>query len=202
MQILVTGFEPFGQDNINASAEILTRLPATLGEHQISTAILPVSFARAGAALEQAIHEHRPEALICLGEAGGRRSITPELWGYNLDEARIADNDGHQPQTWEIFPGGPQRIRSSIDPAPLIQTLQQAGIPAELSEDPGRFLCNHVAFCAYRSSVPAVFIHVPAARPSGQRARVGAETDGHAPVGTDLDFDQLSRAIELCLSAL
>lgn len=202
MHILVTGFEPFGRDTINASAEILALLPATLGEHRITTRVLPVSFARAGTELVRAIDEQRPDALICLGEAGGRSKLTAELWGYNEDDARIADNDGLRPTATPIDPAGEPRVPATIDPDGMLRALGKAGIPAELSRDPGRFLCNHVAFMAYRSPVPALFIHVPAVRRQGQRATVGAETDGRAPIATTLDFASLARAIKVCLNTL
>ncbi|MCW4466714.1 pyroglutamyl-peptidase I [Glutamicibacter sp. MNS18] len=202
MHILVTGFEPFGQDSINASAQVLERLPSRLAGHRISTAILPVSFSRTGPALEAALVQHRPDALICLGEAGGRTRITPELWAYNLDKARIADNDGQRPDSTPIATDGPERVRATLDPEPMLQALHEIGLPAALSRDPGRFLCNHTAYRAYRSAVPALFIHLPAVRDAGQMALVGAETDQAAPVATSLDFTRLSQGIEVCLGTL
>lgn len=202
MHILVTGFEPFGQEQINASGQLLERLSPRYSGHRVSTALLPVSFRTAGSALAAALSVHQPDVLICLGEAGGRNNITPELWGYNQDAARIADNDGFRPDSAPIVLDGPDRIRATLEPEPMVQALQQANFPAELSHDPGRFLCNHVAYRAYSSSVPALFIHVPAVRDAGGQASVGIETDDTGPVVTNLTFSELTQGIEVCLNTL
>ncbi|WP_404288451.1 pyroglutamyl-peptidase I [Glutamicibacter arilaitensis] len=170
MRILVTGFEPFGTDTHNASAEIVRRLPATLGEHQIVTGILPVSFSRAFPALSVLLSAHRPEAVVLLGEAGGRTGINLERWAVNENNARIADNDGCQPAGERIASNGALRREATLE------------VPSQLSisEDAGRFVCNHIAYHAYGLGIPAQFIHVPALRPGNARALVGAETDGRA----------------------
>ena len=59
MKVLVTGFEPFGGETMNASLEAVRRLPARVGALEIETATLPTSFARAHAALEAAIMRTR-----------------------------------------------------------------------------------------------------------------------------------------------
>lgn len=202
MDILVTGFEPFGQDSSNASEQVLARLPQQVAGHRLSTAVLPVSFSRAGNELAKAVRLHQPDALICLGEAGGRDKITPELRGYNRDEARIADNDGYRPQGQQIVEGGAAAVRCSLEPEPMVQALVDAGFPAELSKDPGRFLCNHVAYLAYHRPLPALFIHVPAVRAAGVVATVGAETDHGAPLAHGWDLPALGKAIEVCLGTL
>lgn len=201
MHILVTGFEPFGNDSINASGEVVHRLPASIGAHQITTAILPVTFGSSGPALEQLITEHQPEAVICLGEAGGRDAITPESQGVNMDDARIPDNDGDQPRSSPIDPAAPAVRPATIDPNAVVQTLIRQGFNAAVSDDAGRFVCNHIAFIAYGSGVPALFIHVPAVRPEGAHALVGAETDG-STTQSSWSFEQLAEALKTALAGL
>jgi len=184
MHLLVTGFEPFGNDQFNASGEAVRLLPSHIDEHRISTAILPVSFQRSGEVLDTLLQEHQPEALICVGEAGGRAEISLEVRGVNEDDARIPDNDGAQPTKQFIVHGGEPYLRATLDPDVVLSALHQAGHAAYLSEDAGRFVCNHIAYLAYGQQVPALFIHVPALRPAGQKATVGAETDkGEAALG-------------------
>lgn len=199
MRVLVTGFEPFGTDTINASEQVLSRLPARLGGKQISTVTLPVSFTRAPDELAAAVAIHTPQLLICLGEAGGRTGITPEALGRNWDQARIADNDGNQP-TGSILDTGPTLLNATIDPQRVLAAL--ADFPAAISTDAGGFLCNHLAYRAYSGPVPAIFIHLPAVRPAHQVATVGAETDAVAPVTSSLSISDLSRAITAVLAAL
>lgn len=199
MHILVTGFEPFGSDTINASSEVVARLPDSIGPHRISTAILPVAFTTSGPALEQLVAAHRPDVLICLGEAGSRDAITPEVRGVNIDDARIPDNEGAQPRNTPIDPSAPEARPATIDPASVVQSLIREGFNARLSQDAGKFVCNHVAFIAYGGSVPALFIHVPAVRPEGQRALVGGETDGSTTAST-WTFERLAEALQLVLA--
>ena len=46
MKVLVTGFEPFGGETVNASLEAVRRLPHRMGVLEIATAGLPTSYAR------------------------------------------------------------------------------------------------------------------------------------------------------------
>ena len=210
MRILVTGFEPFGSDQENASAEAVARLtPESAGSGvEVITTILPVSFARSGPALEAAVAHARPGAVLAVGEAGGRDAITPELWGVNCDHARIADNDGAEPRNQRID-DGPDRRPSGLTPESLVAAVQGAGLPARLSDDAGRFVCNHIAYLVAELSgpngpIPGGFVHVPAVRRSG-RPTVGAETDAGAdrdavrqPAG--LTFDDLAHGLAACVT--
>ncbi|TFH55599.1 pyroglutamyl-peptidase I family protein [Glutamicibacter arilaitensis] len=199
MHILVTGFEPFGKDSFNASQEAVSQLPGQISNHRITTAILPVSFKRSAQELDHLLAEHRPDAVICVGEAGGRDAITPEARGANLDDARIQDNDGDQPRAAAIDPRGPDFLEASLNPAAAVKMMLNEGFKAELSTDAGRFVCNHVAYLAYRQPVPSLFIHVPALRPHGVEATVGAETDPGARKRSTLEVGQLPRALEAAI---
>lgn len=185
MRILVTGFEPFGADTSNASEQTLKLLPQTVGGHRIHTGVLPVSFKRSAQVLDELIAMHVPDVLVLLGEAGGRREINLERFAVNQMSARIADNDGAQPDGERIEPAGPARRTATLS------------VPSELSfsEDAGRFVCNKIAYHAYGLALPAQFIHVPAVRPNQQRALVGAETDAGAPVDSELTVAQLAASL-------
>ena len=199
MRLLATGFEPFGTDSCNASEEVLRLLPGQTAGHGISTVVLPVSFARAGQVLAAAVAEFQPEALLCLGEAGGRTAITPEACAVNLDDARIPDNDGAQPRRQRIS-NGARVLAPALDPARFARAAAAAGIPAEVSQDAGAFLCNHVAYLAYAGNVPALFVHVPAVRPEGAVPLTGSETDAAAPQASTLGFADLARGIAAGIS--
>lgn len=204
MHILVTGFEPFGNDDFNASGAVVSALPPCVAGRQLTAALLPVSFARSGQALASLLAEHQPDALLCLGEAGGRAAITPEARAVNLVEARIADNDGNQPHAVPVAQGGPQSLHPSIDAWRMAQVLADAGFAAEVSADAGRFVCNHLAYQTYAQPIPALFIHVPALRPSGAAPGVGRETDPSAPSAPAAHWDlaRLGAAVELAVASL
>jgi pyrrolidone-carboxylate peptidase len=59
MKALVTGFEPFGGDDVNASLEAVRRLPPRIATLDIVTAELPTSYARSHATLETVIARAR-----------------------------------------------------------------------------------------------------------------------------------------------
>ena len=48
-----------------------------------------------GAAVAEAIAREKPDAVLCIGRAGGRYDLTPERVAINLDDARIPDNEGN-----------------------------------------------------------------------------------------------------------
>ncbi|WP_297742490.1 hypothetical protein [uncultured Tessaracoccus sp.] len=177
MRILVTSFEPFGGDAENASREAMRALLAEWSEPgaELVGVELPVVFDVTP--LHAAVAEYRPDAVVCLGEAGGREAITPERVAVNEMRARIADNAGFQPRGEAIVVSGAGERAASVDVDALVGAMSEAGWAAEPSVDAGRFVCNFVAYHAYGLGMPAVFIHVPALRSSGA-ATVGAETGG------------------------
>lgn len=182
MRILLTAFEPFGGDPVNASHEVLQAVRARWhGPSTLATVVLPVTFRGAPLALADAVAAFGPDAVVCLGEVGGRDALTPERWAHHLADARIPDNSGEQPAA-TVLDDGPERLGSRIDVDALAAAISAAGVPAETSDDAGRYVCN----ATFRAALtgfdgPAGFIHVPAIRPGGAVAGVGEETDGVAP---------------------
>ncbi|MFK4730959.1 pyroglutamyl-peptidase I [Agromyces mediolanus] len=203
MRILVTGFEPFGADAENASGETVTRLGREWGDPDVElvTAILPVSFAAAPARLGELVAAHRPDAVLAIGEAGRRATVTPERFARNLIDARIPDNDGAQPRGVAID-DGPDRRAAGFDVGALVAAIRAAGVPAEASDDAGRFVCNRIAYELARAGLPGGFLHVPAVRSRGV-ATVGAETGGGDAAGSGaLGFDELVRAAAAAIGVL
>ncbi len=201
MKILVTGFEPFGQDAENASGMVVERLrDHSWGENlYVVTATLPVTWAGSVPALLEAIETHRPHAVVALGEAGGRAVVTPERRARNLGHGRISDNDdaARPPSPLD---DGPDWLESRIDPESLIKVIRSVNVPAEISNDAGAFLCNAVYRALLNETdLPGTFVHVPAVRTQGT-ATVGRETDPTAAASlTELSVDQLVDAIAACV---
>lgn len=71
---------------------------------------IPTVFGLAAARTLACAAECRPDAVLCIGQAGTRSAVTPEYVGINLRHARIADNLGNQPQDEPVVPGGPHRL--------------------------------------------------------------------------------------------
>lgn len=201
MRILVTGFEPFGADPENASERAVGLLAEQwAGPHELVTQILPVRFADAAAVLRAAVERHRPDAVVAVGEAGGRAMLTPERRARNLQDARIPDNAGEQPRDQPID-DGPEWRDLPWQPERMVAELTAAGLPAAVSEDAGAFLCNRIAHEVAVLGLPGGFLHVPAVRTRG-RATVGAETDETPPAATELDLDQLAAGLAIVVRAV
>lgn len=169
MKILLTGFEPFGGSSFNPSEQVIRKLDGKSIDHVIiSTEILPVDRARAPEKLIQALSTGLPNAVLCLGEASGRAAISIERVAINLLDFRIADNSGSQVVDEPVISDGPAAYMSTLPVRALSQSIQDAGIPVELSLSAGSFLCNQIFYTLMHTltqqgrMIPAGFIHLPA----------------------------------------
>ena len=166
MKILLTGFEPFGGENINPSWEAVKAAKAPEGV-QLKKVCLPVTFAGAQAVLREQIGKEQPDIVLSVGQAGGRSGISLERIGVNLMDARIPDNDGCQPEDSPLVPDGETAYLSTLPLRDLLKALEEAGIPASISNTAGLYVCNTVLYTALREAalhcpgMRAGFIHVP-----------------------------------------
>ena len=160
-KVLLTGFEPFGTATSNPSGEIVKQISGD----NIVTAILPVAYAQSGERLLQLIAEHNPDVVICLGQAEGRTQITPEKVAINLDDARLADNEGVLRNDMKIIDAGPDGYFSTLPVNEIVEAIKARGVPAAVSLSAGTFLCNHVFYVAQNkfagTKVRSGFVHVP-----------------------------------------
>ena len=166
MKILLTAFEPFGGDEKNVSLEVLNEASAPEG-CTLAKLVLPVAFQKAEDRINETIDRENPDAVICFGQAGGRSCISLEKRAVNLREARIPDNDGSTPHGMPVVPQGPEEYPSALPLERLLAVLQAAGIPVELSESAGTFVCNSLMYGMLHHlsetgrTIPAGFIHLP-----------------------------------------
>ena len=160
-KVLLTGFEPFGNATSNPSGEIVKQISGD----SIVTAILPVAYTQSADRLLSLIEQHKPDVVICLGQAEGRTAITPERVAINLDDARLADNEGVLRNDVKILDDGPDAYFSTLPVNELVAAIKAQGIPAAVSLSAGTFLCNHVFYVAQNkfagSDVRSGFVHVP-----------------------------------------
>ncbi len=178
MKLLLTGFEPFGGETVNPSWQAVCLVPEQIGTVTVVKRCLPTSFARAGTVLTDAIAALRPDAVLCVGQAGGRAAVTPERAALNLDDARIPDNDGACPADAPIVPGGPAAYFATLPVKAMAAAIGAAGVPAAVSNTAGTFVCNHVLYlllhtlAAQYPGVRGGFVHIPYA-PEQTRAKPG-----------------------------
>ncbi|QAY70894.1 pyroglutamyl-peptidase I [Xylanimonas protaetiae] len=164
---LVTGFEPFGGDAVNASWEAVRSLTATWDDDAaLVPLLLPVTFDGAAAALTRAVADHRPDVVVAVGLASGTTAVRLERVAVNVVDARIPDNAGAQPVDVPVVDGGPTAYLSTLPLKGALAALGAAGVPAVVSNTAGTYVCN-AAFYALRHATEgtgarAGFVHVPA----------------------------------------
>lgn len=164
-KILITGFDPFGGELINPSWEAVSLLLNQIGEYELTKLRIPVVFGEGAEKVLKKAGEIHPNVILCIGQAGGRTAITPELVGINLRHARIPDNNGKQPQDEPIIPGGENAYFSTLPVRKIAGAIKASGIPSEVSYSAGAYVCNDVIYTLlsrYQSTQTKVgFIHIP-----------------------------------------
>ena len=191
-KVLLTGFEPFGKASLNPSGEIVKQIS---GEN-IVTAILPVAYEQSAKALLALIEQHKPDVVISLGQAEGRTQITPERIAINLDDARLADNQGVMRNDVPILVGGPVAYESTLPIKEFVEAIKAIEVPAAVSLSAGAFLCNHIFYVAQNkfagTQVRSGFVHVP----------LMDEQAGEFPGLPTMPLDQMVKAVRAMLEVL
>lgn len=162
-RLLVTGFERFGPHKTNPTQALAERLDGEwFGPARVVSRVLPVSIAKIGPALEAAIEETDPVAIVALGLAAGETCVRIERVAKNGLKFPYPDNDGKRP-TGKIARGAPASRAATLPFNAILKRLLAAGIPARLSDDAGLYLCNaalwHLAGLADKR--PFGFVHLP-----------------------------------------
>ncbi len=165
-RILLTGFEPFGGEQINPSWEVAKALDGQkIDGVNIIAKMLPCAFGEALKVLQQSLDELNPVLVLALGQAGGRSDFSIERIAINIDDARIADNAGAQPIDQQVVDGAPAAYFSTLPIKTMVAGLRAAGHPASVSQTAGTFVCNHVFFglqhALHGSGVRSGFMHLP-----------------------------------------
>ena len=164
-KLLITGFDPFGGQNVNPAWEAVKLLPDTIGEYELCKLNIPTVFSLAARMVLENAAEVQPQVILCVGQAGGRSAVTPERIAINVRTARIPDNQGYQPQEEPVVPGGPDGIFATVPVTAMTRAISDAGLPAAVSNTAGTFVCNDVLYTLLHhyagSEVRVGFIHVP-----------------------------------------
>lgn len=166
--LLLTGFEPFLSFTINPTMRIVKELNGMeIGGYKIHGEILSVDFKKAGSQLIGHLEKLQPDAVISLGLAGGRNKITPERIAINVNDGE-PDNRGNTPVDEVIQPDGADGYMTTLQVRKMVNRLKEVGLPAEISNTAGTYLCNHVMYQSLHyakkqnKKMPSGFIHIPA----------------------------------------
>ena len=176
-RILVTGFGPFGDERVNPSGLIARRLGGIE---------LPVAADEAWERTREELQTRGCSGVLALGVAGGRDRVCVEARAANASDYRLPDDFGRR--CGGVIDGSvPTLGLSSRVPASMMaRRMRGVGVPARVSRDAGRYVCNHFYFLLLRRLAGrAVFVHVP--RLPEEAARLGG--------GPSLSLDQAERAV-------
>ena len=167
MKILVTGFDPFGGEKVNPALEAVKSLPSVIHGAEIRWVEIPTVFYKSAEVLETELVRYQPDVVLCIGQAGGRASLTPERVSINQDDARIPDNQGNQPIDTPIRLDGKAAYFSTLPIKAMVQAIKEVGLPATVSNTAGTFVCNHLMYQALYladkkfPNLRAGFMHIP-----------------------------------------
>ncbi len=197
-KLLLTGFEPFLNYPVNPTARIVEELHGMeIGGYRIHSEVLPVDFSVSGDRVISHIEAVKPDAVLSLGLSGGRFKITPERIAINMNDG-AKDNSGHAPIDEPIIEGGADGYFTNMPIRKMVNALKGAGLPAEISNTAGAYLCNHVMYRVLhvvterREDMLAGFIHIPASHEL-------AVEHGRVP---SWSHEDLKRAIVTCIEVL
>jgi len=188
MRALVTAFDPFGGESVNASFEAVQRLPQQAGALNIATAILSTSYARSLSALEEAIARVKPEIVLCVGQAGERaalcmargrrrpgslsRHVTSTRRSGGPARAGAADADLDERRHFRLQPRVLRAHAHRRDGA--------AALPRRLSSRSAR-LVHGARRCRARHRHRSASVGRPGSEGGRRKAKVGARRAGFAP---------------------
>ena len=193
-KLLITGFEPFGKETVNPSWEAVRLLPDHVCNVDVARLLVPTVFGLATETVLAKARELQPDAILCVGQAGGRAAVTPEVIGINLREASIPDNAGRQPLGEPVVEGGPAAYFATLPVRDMARAIRAANLPGALSYSAGAFVCNDLLYGLLRhydgTPVRVGFVHVPFLP---QQARDGVSS---------LPLEDIVRALTAAIGAL
>lgn len=199
MKLLLTAFDPFGGEPVNPALEAVKLVGAHVGDVKVVKVEVPTVFGKSIDTVVDAIERERPDAVLCIGQAGGRYDMTPERVAINLDDARIKDNEGNQPIDQAIFPDGAPAYFATLPVKAMVKRIREAGIPASVSNSAGTFVCNHLMYgvlYTLEKKYPGVrggFMHVPF---------IPAQVVGRPAPAPSLALADIARGIEAAITAV
>ena len=167
MKLLLTAFDPFGGSSVNPAQEAVKLVANRIAGVEVIKLEVPTVFGKSVEVVVAAMEKIKPDAVLCIGQAGGRYDLTPERIAINLDDARIPDNEGNQPIDTPIFADGAPAYFSNLPIKAMAAKIRESGLPASVSNTAGTFVCNHLMYGVlyhiekHYPGVKGGFMHVP-----------------------------------------
>jgi pyroglutamyl-peptidase len=171
MTVLITGFGPFPGAPFNPTeplVEELARRQHPAGVRRIAH-VFRVCYEAVDRELPELLARERPDALVMFGLAARTKHLRIETRARNAITRLLPDAGGHVPSSATILPQAPAARPLRAPAQRLLMAARSAGVPAVLSRDAGRYLCNYLCWRATEAACNggpqvAAFIHVPIVR--------------------------------------
>ena len=164
-KLLITGFDPFGGASVNPAREAVMALPDVVGDYALTKLEIPTVFGLAAETVLRAAEALCPDVILCVGQAGGRAAITPEVVAINLQEASIPDNHGNQPRNIPVAENAPAAYFSTLPVRAMAEAVKAVGVPCALSYSAGVFVCNDLLYTLLHhydgTDTRVGFVHIP-----------------------------------------
>ena len=168
--ILLTGFGPFPGAPFNPTGPLVKRLarlrrPA-LADVRLIPHIFSTSYAAVDRDLPKLIARHKPDALLMFGLATRMPHLRIETRAHNA-LAFMPDAAGSSLRRRVIAARAAAALALPVPARRLLATARTAYVPAALSRDAGRYLCNYLCWRATEAAGKprgprlAAFVHVP-----------------------------------------
>jgi pyroglutamyl-peptidase len=164
--VLVTGFEAFGNYEVNPSQLIAETLDGqVLNDVRILGLVLPVDFNESVECVLQTLDDVNPVLVVSTGLSAQCRAIHVEQLAWNFK--RLSRNETMGIRIQVLDPGGPVLRVCLLNTRHISQFLRDEHIVGRSSFFPGFYVCNAVYYSILGylgdepQSVPSVFLHVP-----------------------------------------
>jgi pyroglutamyl-peptidase len=175
--LLITGFGPFPGVKLNPSERLATRIAGAPGWNRLGwraeALIFPTGYALVSSLIDtKAAERPAPALVVMLGVAARERALRVELRAKNRVSTTHRDASHAKPRGTCLAPGA-ETMRLGRSPAlPALRALRLAGVPARLSRDAGRYVCN-AAYWRMLGAMPKttemLFLHIPLPAKAGTR---------------------------------
>jgi len=204
LSVLLTGFGPFPGVARNASADLAGELACLARRRhpqvQFVEHILPVDWNEAPLALSRLLLSHRPSIALHFGVSARATGFVLETLARNIT-TNVPDESGRVAASSILIAGDRPQRTTTLPVRRILRSLVDAGYPAQLSQDPGRYLCNAVMFHSLRHAVRAMprtragFIHIPVTLHPGAKGEP-------SKIGWEEAIDGGLRSIDACVAPL
>jgi pyroglutamyl-peptidase len=176
--VLLTGFGPFPGAPFNPTGplveELARRRHPGFGDVRRVAHVFPTTYDAVDQDLPVLLARENPQVLLMFGLALRARALRVETCARNALSRVVPDAGGRRPKSAMIVEDAPATLPLSAAGHRLVTAARATGMPASLSHDAGRYLCNYLCWraseAATRAGSPRVFafVHVPRVHRGGR----------------------------------